>query len=119
MNLIADENTDRLIVVELRRAGHEVTYIAEIEPSIPDDAVFDRANEKQALLITSDKDFGELVYRDKRLVADGVILLRLAGLSSRAKADLVCRVIAEHGDELGNHFTVVSPGKIRFSSRNE
>jgi predicted nuclease of predicted toxin-antitoxin system len=118
MNLIADENTDSLIVAELRRAGHEVVYIAEIDPSIPDDVVFDRANEKEAVLITADKDFGELVYKDKRLIADGVILLRLTGLSSRGKADLVSRVVAEQGDRLVGRFTVVSPGNIRFAPEN-
>ena len=45
MNLIADENADRQIVEELRCAGHNVIYIAEIDPSISDDLVFDHANE--------------------------------------------------------------------------
>lgn len=63
MNLLADENARRQIVEKLRQDGHDVLYIAEVEPSISDEAVFDRANEKAALLITGDKDFGELVFR--------------------------------------------------------
>lgn len=51
MNLLADENIDRQIVERLRQDGYDVLYIAEIEPSISDNAVFDQANEKTALLI--------------------------------------------------------------------
>ena len=60
MNLLADGNIDRQIVERLRQGGHDVLYIAEVEPSISDNVVFDRANEKLALLVTADKDFGEI-----------------------------------------------------------
>ncbi len=63
MNLLADESVDRPIVEQLRQDGHDVLYVAEMEPGIPDDVVLQRANEHQALLVTEDKDFGELVYR--------------------------------------------------------
>lgn len=66
MNLLADESIDRQIVDRLRLDGHDVFYIAEVEPSINDDQVFDRANAQQALLITADKDFGEIVFRERR-----------------------------------------------------
>ena len=72
MNLLADESVDRQIVDRLRQDGHDVLYIAEVEPGIPDDAVFDRANEKAALLLTVDKDFGEIVFRENRLISDGI-----------------------------------------------
>ena len=60
MNLLADEGVDRQIVERLRQEGHHVVYIAEVEPGITDEVVLDRANEINALLITLDKDFGEL-----------------------------------------------------------
>ena len=63
MNLLADEGVDRQIVALLRQAGHDVLYIAELEPGIADQTVFDKANRLNALLITADKDFGELVFR--------------------------------------------------------
>ena len=62
MNLLADENVDRQIVEQLRLDGHDVLYIAEFEPSISDNIVFDRANERSALLLTEDKDFHEVEY---------------------------------------------------------
>ena len=74
MNLVADENVDQPIVDRLRQDGHLVVAVAELSPSISDDEVLRQANQQSALLITGDKDFGELVYRLGRVHA-GVILL--------------------------------------------
>ncbi len=60
-----------------------------MEPSITDDLVLERANERSALLLTADKDFGQLVFQGKRLATSGVILFRLAGLSGDRKAEIV------------------------------
>ena len=116
MNLVADESVDRQIVERLRHDGHDVLYIAEVEPSISDEAVFDRANDKAALLLTSDKDFGELIFRENRLISDGVVLLRLAGLSAGKKSEIVSDAVREHEAEFPKHFSVVGPGKIRIRS---
>lgn len=118
MNLLADESIDRQIVERLRHDGHEVLYIAEVEPSISDNAVFDRANEKAALLVTGDKDFGELVFRENRLISDGVVLVRLAGLSPDKKAEIVSDAVRLHEAEFPHHFSVIAPGKIRIRAKD-
>jgi predicted nuclease of predicted toxin-antitoxin system len=114
MNLLADEGIDRQIVELLRHDGHSILYIAEMEPSIPDDVVLDRANAITALLVTADKDFGELVFREGRLSSGGVVLIRLAGLSAERKAEIVSRAFREHETEFANAFSVISPGEIRI-----
>lgn len=113
MNLIADESVDRQIVDELRRSGHKVVYIAEVDPSISDNEVFDIANKINALLVTADKDFGEIVFRDGRIASKGVILLRLAGLSPTLKSGIVLNAIKENEPILAGSFTVISPGSVR------
>lgn len=113
MNLLADEGVEASVVARLRQDGHEVLYIADLEPGIPDDVFLSRANANSALLLTADKDFGELVFRLRRVHA-GVILLRLAGLSLEAKADLVAVAIQERGTQFTKAFTVISPGVIRL-----
>ena len=80
MNLLADESVDAPIVWLLREAGHTVHYIAEMKPGVSDAVVLDHANREACPLITADKDFGELVFR-QRLLTHGVVLLRLAGVS--------------------------------------
>ena len=113
MNLLADESIDKPIVEQLRQDGHNVLYVAEFEPSIDDNVVLCRANQQGALLITADKDFGELVFR-QRLVHAGVVLVRLAGLSPEAKVRIVSDVFANRTDELLNAFSVISPGRVRI-----
>lgn len=71
MNFLADEG-----VVRLRDEGHAVIYVAEMEPGTSDDAVLNVANRESAVLVTADKDFGEIVFRQGRS-SSGVILIRL------------------------------------------
>ncbi|MGH7493147.1 MAG: DUF5615 family PIN-like protein [bacterium] len=116
MNILADEGVDKPIVEQLRQDGHDVLYVAEMEPSISDDLVLQRANEHHALLVTLDKDYGELVYR-RGLVHLGVILIRLEGLSPEAKARIVSKALVERAVEMHNAFSVISPGMVRIRSK--
>ncbi len=116
MNLLVDESVDSPIVKELRAGNYSVIYIAELEPGIPDEVVLKLANEKNALLITGDKDFGELVFRQK-LVDSGVVLLRLEGLSINAKADIVIKALRHYENEMASAFTVISAGNIRIRKK--
>ena len=113
MNFVADESVDRQIVERLRDDGHSVWYIAEMSPSISDDEVLQHANNGTAPLITSDKDFGELVFR-QHLVSYGVVLIRLSGLSTELKANVVSYSITNHEKEIFGNFTVISPSRIRI-----
>jgi predicted nuclease of predicted toxin-antitoxin system len=114
MNILADESVSKQVVERLRKEGYAVLYIAEMEPSITDDVVLLRANEQNALLITADKDFGELVFHQKSLSSGGIVLLRLAGLSNELKAETVTDAFARHTDDFINSFSVISPGSIRI-----
>jgi predicted nuclease of predicted toxin-antitoxin system len=115
MKLLADENIDFSVILRLREAGHEVIAVAELAPGIPDEEVMDRANAQAAMLLTEDKDFGELAFR-QFLIHHGV-LIRLAGLPSSAKADLLINFLETHGEELLDSFVVVSPGMVRIRRR--
>ena len=113
MKFLAGESIDRQVVDRLRIDGLEVQYVTEMEPGISDDLVLSRANQEMAILVTSDKDFGELVFRQKR-ISVGVILTRLAGLSPDQKAELISTAINQHLTELEKAFTVIVPGSIRI-----
>ncbi len=116
MNLVADEGVDRPVVERLRQDGHDVVYVAELFPSIPDDEVLQQANARSAVLVTADKDFGELVFR-QGLVHSGVVLLRLAGLTNATKAETVAEVCRNRTADLIGAFSVVSPGQVRIRRR--
>lgn len=113
MNLVADEGVDWPVVQRLRADGHEVLYVAELSPSVPDDEVLEQANARRAVLLAADKDFGELVFRQRRVHA-GVVLLRLAGLMNATKASLVAQVCRDRTAELVGAFSVIAPGQVRI-----
>ena len=112
MNILADESVDEPIVRRLREGGHLVWYVAEMEPELNDEAVLGRANQEQAVLATADKGFGELIFRQRKANA-GVVLIRLAGLSSVSKAEIVISCFHSRPAELLQAFTVISPNAIR------
>ena len=113
MNLLADESIDRQIVNRLRQDGHSVHDVAEMEPGISDDAVLHLANQESAVLLTADKDFGELVFRQHR-PTPGIILVRLAGVSPTHKAEIVSSTVSLHLTELAHRFAVITPGMLRI-----
>jgi predicted nuclease of predicted toxin-antitoxin system len=113
MKFVADESVDRDIVERLRQDRHQVWYVAEMASGIPDDAVLKLANRESALLLTVDKDFGEMVFRQGRFTG-GVVLVRLAGLSAERKAQIVAAMVAQHLSQLAESFTVIAPGACRI-----
>ena len=113
MNFLADESIDRQIVDALREDDHAVLYVTEMDPGISDDEVLDKAEKGSAILITADKDFGELVFRQQR-IAKGVVLVRLAGLLPSKKAEIASTMIKKHLDAIQNAFSVISPNTIRI-----
>ena len=113
MKLYADEGIDRQIVDALRTGGLDVAYAAESDPSVADDALLAKAAAEGRLLLTSDKDFGELVFRLGK-ANDGVVLIRLSGLSAGLKARLVVEAISTRSGELARAFSVLSPGMLRI-----
>ena len=117
MNLVADEGVDRPVVERLRQDGHDVVYVAELSPSVADEEVLRQANARRAVLLTADKDFGELVFR-QGLVHSGVVLLRLAGLANTTKAEIVAEVCRDRGAELVGTFSVIAPGQVRIRRRS-
>ncbi len=113
MNLVADESVDGQVVASLRHEGHHVAYVAEFEAGVDDETVLARAVELGALLVTADKDFGELVFRQGK-AQNGVILLRLAGLPAARKSEILSASLQKHGDSMARCFTVVTPGILRM-----
>ncbi|MFN0164855.1 MAG: DUF5615 family PIN-like protein [Bryobacteraceae bacterium] len=113
MTLFADEGVDRQIVERLREDGHAIQYVAELERGISDELVLSSSREMSAVLITADKDFGELVFR-RGLTNTGVLLVRLAGLTSATKAAIVSDAVRDHGNELACAFSVLSAGGMRI-----
>jgi len=117
MTVVADESVDQPIVERLRSDGVSVVAISEESPGVDDDTVLDRAETSASILLTADKDFGELVYRLGRAHA-GVVLIRLDGLSNHEKADVVSNAFLDHGGEFHRAFSVLSSASLRIRRRS-
>ena len=113
MKFLADECCDAGIVASLRAAGHDVAYVPERQAGISDDEVLQIAFAEGRILLTEDKDFGELVYRLKK-PAYGMILIRIDVRERHRKWPRMEALIAKHQDELPGHFVVVDNDKFRF-----
>ena len=113
MKILADESVEKYVVQRLRRDGHNVRYIAEMSPGILDEEVLALAGDADTMLLTADKDFGELIFR-QGYVKRGIVLYRLAGIAADEKERIVSVAIAEHGEELLKSFGVITEAAVRI-----
>lgn len=113
MTFLADENFPGAAVGVLRASGRDVLYIAELCPGVSDEVVAELCSREQRVLLTFDKDFGQLVYRRGLESSSGIILFRFAPDSpeeaARAAVDLI-----ESRDDFAGSFCVVTKDLIRI-----
>ena len=112
MRFLADENVSRFVVEGLRVAGFDVAAIGAMNPGASDADVLGIASREDRILVTEDRDFGELVIR-QRLSIRGVVLLELDRLSNLAEADMVAAVVSANVEKLPGNLLVIEPGRVR------
>jgi predicted nuclease of predicted toxin-antitoxin system len=100
-------------VSRLRQRGHDVLWIRDTIPGSSDSDVIARARSEQRLLITFDKDFGELVFRKGANAAHGVVLFRISQPSSMVVSERIASVLDSRNDWFGC-FSVVDDSTIRM-----
>ncbi len=113
MRFLADENVSRLVIERLRADGFEVASISETRSGIPDRSVLETADAEGRILITEDRDFGELVIR-QRMAVRGVMLLELDRLSNAAEAGRVSHIVRTYADKLLDNLAVIEPSRVRI-----
>ena len=113
MKFLADECCDTGLVASLRKDGHDVQYVTEKKAGSIDDEILSDAYKEERVLITEDKDFGELVYRFKKST-HGIVLLRVDVHERNIKWSRLKRLIDDHGARLKGNFTIVDTHKFRF-----
>jgi len=110
---VADECVLESIIARLRADGHTVHAIRDTSGGAADPDVLAIARSHEAVLLTQDKDFGELVFRLK-MSHCGIVLIRLAGTAIAERAELVSNVITNHQSELPRAFAVISSNNVRI-----
>jgi predicted nuclease of predicted toxin-antitoxin system len=112
MRVLADENFPRPALVLLRRAGWDVFSIAEKCPGVTDEEVAHLCAGEERILLTFDKDFGELIFRRGMPAGSGVVLFRMTPESPEEAAEVLMAAVATHPDLCGS-FCVVTRDRIR------
>jgi predicted nuclease of predicted toxin-antitoxin system len=116
VEFVADESCAGPVIRALRAAGHDVIAIAESAAGTADEAVIEQALEHGRVLLTEDRDFGELVYARRRS-SGGVVFIKFESRARRAKPAAVVEAVEKLAARLRNGFTVVEPGRVRVGRR--
>lgn len=98
MRFLANENFPLDAVEALRQNGHDVAWIRLESPGISDPEVLSRAQAENRILLTFDKDFGELAFRSNLPASVGIILFRIKAPSGSVVAEKVAKVISLRDD---------------------
>ncbi len=109
MKFLLDENIGKEVAKFLEQLGYSASRIKLISPGIDDYKVLDISVSKNLILITSDKDFGELIFKEKE-PSTGVIFLRLEDESSENKIKAIKKVFSKHKNIKNKFITVKEKG---------
>jgi len=113
VRFLVNENVTGTVIDELRQLGHDVLSAKESMRSELDDVILARAQAEKHIVITHDKDFGELAFRAVLPSDSGVILVRLTGADPDSDNRRILDVITGRTDWAG-HFSVVTDDRIRM-----
>lgn len=115
MTLVVDESVDSGIIKGLRLKGIAVFSISEKLRGISDSEVLKAAFDQNSLLITEDKDFGELAFRLK-LEHKGILLIRLSELPRNERIKIAVETISTFSNQMSEKFTVLTKNGLRIKS---
>jgi len=113
MRILADEDFPGLAVTALRHRGHDVVWVGDHYPGAGDAELLDVAEKENRILLTFDKDFGDIAFRRRLPITCGIVLFRCRISSLRRFADFAVEVLESRDDWSGN-FALVEWTRIRM-----
>jgi len=113
VNLLANENFPKASVLFLRELGYDITSIGEDNPSVSDDSVMTIAQQEQRLILTFDRDYGELIFKYNYKPEQGVLYLRLTDYSPEDPGRIVHELLSANKLEIARRLTVFDGSTIR------
>jgi predicted nuclease of predicted toxin-antitoxin system len=111
MRFVADVNVPKPLINRLQTHGHETISMVEIGRKLSDRTILRAAFDQQALVLTFDKDFRYHILEEK-LPSLGVVLVRLGRMRGEAETERVIQAIAEYGERLWRHLTIIYPDRV-------
>ena len=114
MKFLVDECTGPSVAYWLVSLGHDVYSVFDESQGMTDEDVLSKAFSEERILITNDKDFGEMIFRERR-PHRGVIFLRLGDERSANKITVLKQVLGSHFDRIEDQFVTATENRIRIS----
>lgn len=115
MRFLANENMPSDAVAAMRSAGMDVIWVREDAPGLGDEAILEWAVRDDRVLLSFDKDFGELAFRYGLPATCGIVLLRLPMPKSEEVGAAIAALVMARDDWVGS-FSVIEPGRVRMRS---
>lgn len=113
LKIVFDESVDYRLVKKIISAGYEGISIMKDYKGISDKEVLIIARNNNAIIITEDKDFGELIFSHKESKT-GIVLLRYNAKDLDKIHDSIIITFKKYNESLYKKFTVISTNKIRI-----
>ena len=116
MRFLVDECTGSKVAEFLRDSNHEVFSVFDESRGMTDDDVLTKAADENWILITNDKDFGEMIFRERR-VHQGVVFLRLDDERAANKIKVLKQLLENYAEKLPEQFVTVTETKVRIAGK--
>jgi predicted nuclease of predicted toxin-antitoxin system len=113
MRWIANENVSGTVIRTLRERGHDVLSVKESLRGAGDPHILERAQSNERVVLTHDKDFGELAFRCRLPASSGIVLFRLSGADPQRDNRRMLQVLESGVDWIGQ-FAVVTDDRVRM-----
>jgi predicted nuclease of predicted toxin-antitoxin system len=113
MRFLIDVNASGALAEWLVQLGHDVTRVGERDPRLADDDILQWAVEEQRILVTTDKDFEDMIWQ-RGMSHSGI--LRLENLPRAERQVLLEEVLRQHGQDLASGAIVIAE-KSKFRIR--
>ncbi len=113
MKFLVDVGVGKKVENWLKGNGFDVLSVRDIDSRAKDVQILRWAVDQQRMIITMDKDFGELVYNSGMHHA-GVLILRLEDADSDTKVEVTKKILAKYFDKIESHFCVFQDGRLRI-----
>jgi len=118
VRFIADVNIEKRIVLFLRSSGHDVLWIPEYDCRLTDEQLLALAVDQGRILLTNDKDFGSLVFLQKKLSC-GIVLFRIQDQNVRVKITILKNMLLRYQYKFSGCFVTIARKRIRFVPMEE
>lgn len=113
MKFLADVNVEKQIIDYLKKSGYNILWVPDLDCRMIDEKILEVANKEKRILITNDKDFGDIIFRQKH-ISTGIILIHIKDQNTQHKLRLLQKLLLAYG--IYGNFVVLTEKKVRIIS---